>query len=188
MGRRTASRVRWILLGYTLVVIAAWWLLTHRIDRFWIPVLPVVALLAGAGACWSSERWWRIVLPAILVAGLGRTFWSPRWAPARLVRQPRMAPWRSRANQSVAPILQSKRVRRKRAAGRRCGRIDLMPPVLYNTCFDDCIFEQLVKGRTAAEIRAELAARQIAYVYVDWDEIARYRRTYGFTEFVRPRY
>ena len=39
---------------------------------------------------------------------------------------------------------------------------------------------------TAAEVRSELAARQITYVYVNWGEIARYRRTYGFTDFVQP--
>ena len=63
---------------------------------------------------------------------------------------------------------------------------DLRPPVFYNTCFDDCIFEQLVKGKTAKEIRAEFASRHIAYVFVNWGEIARYRRTYGFTDFVQP--
>ena len=65
---------------------------------------------------------------------------------------------------------------------------DLRPPVLYNTCFDDCIFEQLVKGKTPGEIRAELAARHIAYVYVNWGEIDRYRSpgNYGFTDFVQP--
>jgi hypothetical protein len=63
---------------------------------------------------------------------------------------------------------------------------DLKPTVLYNTCFDDCIFEQLVKGKTAKEIRAELAARHIAYIFVNWCEIDRYRNTYGFTHFVQP--
>ena len=65
---------------------------------------------------------------------------------------------------------------------------DLKPPVLYNTCFDDCVFEQLVKGKTAEEIRAELASRHIAYVFVNWGEIARYRSpgNYGFTDFVQP--
>ena len=60
--------------------------------------------------------------------------------------------------------------------------------MLYNTCFDDCIFEQLVKGKTPGEIRAELAARHIAYVYVNWSEIDRYRSpgNYGFTDFVQP--
>ena len=63
---------------------------------------------------------------------------------------------------------------------------DLQMPVLYNTCFDDSIFEQLVKDRTAAEVRAAFAERDIRYVYVDWSEVERYRRTYGMTEFVQP--
>ncbi len=65
---------------------------------------------------------------------------------------------------------------------------DLRGPVLYNTCFDDCIFEQLVKGKTPGEIQAELRARHIAYVYVNWSEIDRYNSpgNYGFTAFVQP--
>ncbi|MCL2624060.1 MAG: hypothetical protein FWD31_10380, partial [Planctomycetaceae bacterium] len=30
--------------------LALWWLLTHRLERFWVPILPMVALLAGIGA------------------------------------------------------------------------------------------------------------------------------------------
>jgi hypothetical protein len=75
---------------------------------------------------------------------------------------------------------------------------DLKPPVLYNTCFDDCVFEQLVRDkssketrpenqmRSAKEIRAELASLHIAYVLVNWKEIERYRDSYGFTDFVEP--
>ena len=29
-----------------------WWAMTHQLDRFWLPMLPVVALLAGAGLGW----------------------------------------------------------------------------------------------------------------------------------------
>jgi hypothetical protein len=75
---------------------------------------------------------------------------------------------------------------------------DLQPPVLYKTCFDDCVFEQLVRDKTsmearpedqmrpAKEIRAEFASLHITYVFVNWKEIDRYRRTYGFTDFVQP--
>ena len=66
--------LRWQLLAYAGFVIAVWWLATHRIDRFWIPVLPVVALLAGAGTCWNLERWWRRLLAGLLVAGLAANF------------------------------------------------------------------------------------------------------------------
>lgn len=34
---------------YVALYFAGWWLLTHRIDRFWLPVLPLLSLLAAAG-------------------------------------------------------------------------------------------------------------------------------------------
>jgi len=71
---------------------------------------------------------------------------------------------------------------------------DLKPPVLYNTCFDDCIFEKLVTdpatGRLlpAAAVPRRLADNGITQVHVDWPEIRRYRQpgNYGFAEFVQP--
>ena len=65
---------------------------------------------------------------------------------------------------------------------------DLEVPVLYNTVFDDSIFEQLVAGRAAEEARAALLERGVTHVFVHWGEIERYRSpgNYGFTEFVRP--
>ena len=185
--RAPSAFVVWPLLAYAAFVIAVWWLLTHRIDRFWIPVLPVLALLAGAGACWSTARWWRRTLAGLLLAAAGANFLvaaagqGNAWfvGLARLRHEPGwIDPWHEYFNTHPC---QGRLLMVGDAAV-----FDLLPSVLYNTCFDDCIFEQVVKGRTAAEIRAELAARRVAYVYVHWDEIARYRRTYGFTEFVEP--
>ena len=44
-------RERWarMAVAYLAFVLATWWLATHRIDRFLVPALPVVALLAGFG-------------------------------------------------------------------------------------------------------------------------------------------
>ena len=99
--------------------------------------------------------------------------------PARLRHQPGwIDPWHEYFNVHLS--------RGRLLAVGDAAVFDLLPPVLYNTCFDDCIFEQIVRGRTAAEIRAELAAQQVAYIYVDWGEIARYRHSYGFTDFVQP--
>jgi hypothetical protein len=70
--------------------------------------------------------------------------------------------------------------------------------VVYNTVFDENIFEQWVSAPadtavphergldSANEIRARLHAHGITHVYVNWSEILRYRLTYGFTEFVHP--
>jgi len=179
---------RWPLLAYAGFVMAVWWLFTHRIDRFWIPVLPVLALLAGAGACWTSDRWWRVFLSLLLVLGLGANFlvasagqgnaWFVRLAHLR--QAPAwIDPWHLYFNKEMS----------KDEALLTVGDaavFDLKPRVYYNTCFDDCLFEQWIRDKSLAEIRATLKSRHIAYVYVHWGEIERYRATYGFTEFVQP--
>jgi hypothetical protein len=65
---------------------------------------------------------------------------------------------------------------------------DLEVPVVYNTVFDDNIFESIARGRTPDEVRKALADRNISHVYVKWSEVARYRSpgNYGFTKFVEP--
>lgn len=184
-----SSTVVWGLLAYIGFVIATWWLLTHRIDRFWLPVLPIAALLAGAGACWSSERWWRWMLAVVLAAGLGANFLvaasgqpNAWFVPLARLRNASgwIDPWHEYFNThpSEGQLL---------TVG-EADVFDLTVPVLYNTCFDDCIFEQLVRGKTAMEVRAALAARRVTRVYVNWGEIARYRSpgNYGFTDFVQP--
>jgi 4-amino-4-deoxy-L-arabinose transferase-like glycosyltransferase len=184
-GRRFP--VRWGLLAYIFFVIASWWLLTLRIDRFWIPVLPVIAMLAGIGACWSEERWWRWMLAALLVIGLGANFLvassgqGNAWfvSLTRLRNDPDwIDPWHKYFN---AEIIDGRLLAVGDAAA-----FDLTVPVLYNTCFDDCIFERLVQGKTPQEVRAAFASHRITYIYVNWSEIDRYRRTYGFTDFVQP--
>jgi hypothetical protein len=189
VGRRKRTLL-WGLLAYIAFVIAAWWLLTHRIDRFWIPVLPIAALLAGAGACWSSQRWWRWVLAVTLAVGLGANFLvaasgqANAWfVPLAVLRNDPnwIDPWHQYFN---AHVTEGRLLTVGEAAV-----FDLTMPVLYNTCFDDCIFEQMVRGKTPAEVRAALAARHVTYVYVNWGEIARYRSpgNYGFTDFVQPK-
>jgi 4-amino-4-deoxy-L-arabinose transferase-like glycosyltransferase len=187
-AQRRHRRLVIVLLGYFGYLIAAWWLFTHRIDRFWIPALPLLALLAGAGACWSDQRWWRRLLIAMLLISVGVNFpvaasgYNPYFVRLERLRHDpeRVDPWHRYFNTHV-----------ERGRVLMVGEaqvFDLEVPVLYNTCFDDCLFEQLVRGHSAEEIRAALAARRISYVYVDWGEIQRYRcpGNYGFTDFVRP--
>jgi hypothetical protein len=186
-GARIVGRTRlaWALLAYVGFFIGAWWLLTHRIDRFWLPVLPVFALLAGMGAYWNTAVWWRRLLEVFLLAGFAANFLlaSAGVANAWFVPLDQLrSEWTSCLHWSVNNSAD-------RGAVLTVGDaavFDLKPPVFYSTCFDDCVFERLVKGKTDKEIRAEFASRHIAYVLVNWSEIARYRRTYGFTDFVQP--
>jgi len=184
------------LLAYFGYVIAAWWLLTHRIDRFWVPALPLLALLGGAGACWSRRPGWRWLLIAVLVVGLVANFLVADLAVGyghyfvsldrlrhdveQVDRPGRVDPWHHYLNTHVG--------RGRVLMVGEAEVFDLEVQVLYNTCFDDCLFEQLVRGRSAGEVRAALAKHKISHVYVDWGEIGRYRSpgNYGFTDFVRP--
>jgi len=178
------------LLAYFGYVVAAWWLFTHRIDRFWIPALPLLALLAGAGACWSRQLWWRRGLIVVLVAGLVVELpaadlavgYRPYFVSLDRLRRDtdRVDPWHRYLNAHVG--------RGQVLVVGDAQVFDLEVPVLYNTCFDDCLFEQLVRGRSAPEIRSAFACRGISYVYVNWGEIQRYRSpgNYGFTDFVQP--
>ena len=65
---------------------------------------------------------------------------------------------------------------------------NLRVPVLYSTCFDTCILEELLRDRDAAQRRARLAELHISHIYVNWAEIARYRQpgNYGFTDYITP--
>lgn len=186
--RRRLLIVLAVYFGY---VVLMWWLLTHRIDRFWIVMLPVVALMAGAGACWSREAIWRRVLVGLLVFASVSNLLTvttvaggdPRYFVRldRLREDPmRVAPWHRYLNTHA-----------------RDGRVlvvgdaqvfDLEMPIVYSTCFDDSMFERWVKGHTAEEVRATFAREGITHVYVNWGEIARYRApgNYGFTNFVQP--
>ena len=51
------GKVAWRLAGYLLWLFASVWAFTHRLDRFWVPLLPVGALLAGRGAVVLFEAW-----------------------------------------------------------------------------------------------------------------------------------
>lgn len=178
------------LAAYFAFVILAWWLTALRVDRYWMPALPLVALLGGLGATWETARWWRRTLMVLLAvssaynfilatAGFGgynRFFVSY----ARLRDDPaRVQPWHRYLNRHA-----------------RDGRVllvgdaqafDLEMPVLYNTWLDDSIFERVIKGRTPRQIHQALLAQGITHVVVHWGEIERYRRTgYGRWDFAEP--
>ena len=61
-------------LAMLLSVLVAWWLGTHRLDRFWVPAIPVMALLAGVGATWSQDRLWCRTMSAVMAIGLIASF------------------------------------------------------------------------------------------------------------------
>jgi hypothetical protein len=60
--------------------------------------------------------------------------------------------------------------------------------LLYNTVFDDSVFEQLTGQAQPDEILGRLRSAGVTHVLVNWREILRYRLpgSYGYAEYVQP--
>lgn len=172
-------------------VLAAWWLATHRIDRFWMPLVPLLAVVAAGGVVelrsQESRRW---ITAAGLLGAVWCLFTVCLWvgpqtqylAPLEELRTSplRVADWQLWLNEQEAAT----GVLTVGAAE----VFDLQMPVAYSTVFDEQPLEQLARGRTSGELHAALVARGISHVVVHWGEIQRYRApgNYGFTDFIQP--
>lgn len=211
-SRRRAAAWLWVYVAFLYV---AWWALTHRIDRFWIPLLPVASLLAGAGATWMAglvadsatelaitpeRRFWKPVCVATFVVALlynavflrppqpaGTGFLADLEAATQAATTPAIAELNATLPEDVLVLLVGE-----------AEIFDARFPLVYNTVFDRNLFEEWtaepVRGsfrearklRSAGEIRRSLASRGVTHLFVNWREILRYRTTYGFTPFVTP--
>lgn len=191
--RPGTRRSAWILAGYAAYIFGTWWLLTHRLDRFWLPVLVPLGILAGLGADWSRRTAWTGLLGIVMLFGLfSNWFFNTtelaglnRWTDdLRVLRRdvPRIA------SPTLALLDESLPNGSKVLLIGQAGVFHLTIDHIYNTVFDDEIVEQLARGRAPDEIRAALHARGITHILVDWAEIARHRKPggYGFSDFVRP--
>jgi hypothetical protein len=181
---RRQRRAVCLLALYAAFYLLAWWIWTHRIERFWVPLLPVVCLLAGIGVAWCSAKPWKATIVAVL--GLGMTgnllfnLSSPNQDHRYLVALDYLRvdmPADEQAVSRVKPVHRwlnrhADEVRRVLLVG-DAEPFDLEVPVLYNTCFDECLFEKLFRGRTRDQRRAALRARGISHIYFDWSEFDR---------------
>ena len=196
VGRRRAACL-WVVVGW---LILTWWGLTHRLDRFWVPMLPVVSLLAGIGVTWSKRpAWWR-PCAVLLVLGLAYniavvTTTNPRPVIGYNSFLGDLDQAR-RAAVTTAPAILAVNERLDGQSPRvlcvgEAQVFDALFPLAYNTVFDSSLLEQwcgdgaggLADART---IRDKLKAEGVGWVLVNWQEILRYRTTYGYTDFVTP--
>ena len=183
---------------FVLTGLAVWWLTTHRFDRFWTPLLPVIALLIGYGIaiCYRhlTSRWvtglvticLAINLTIVLSRSLGDNRYFVSLAELRTDFPSQHDPWFSRVNPFHSIINQTLQSDDKILLVGDAAPFDVEVPCLFQSCFDDCRFEELFANRTAAERRAALTELGITHVYINWQDIDAYRRAgdYGYSNFV----
>jgi hypothetical protein len=183
-ANRRAAVWLWLMVGYLFL---QWWLLTHRLDRFWVPLVPIASVLAGAGAVWDSGRVWRVTAATIVACSV---FFNFSFCTTPLCGDNRYAAvlvaHRDPIDATVNWMNENLPGNAKLLAVGAADLFHLDRPVVYNTVFDDCIFERLVSGRD--KVAENLKRHGITHVYVNWREIGRYRApgSYGYTDFVQP--
>ncbi|WP_422926761.1 ArnT family glycosyltransferase [Singulisphaera sp. PoT] len=189
-GTRRESLLLW---GFVLYLFATWWLLTHRLDRFWLPLLPPLAMLAGFGADWVRSRVWTTCLGFIMglaiisnlayssTALVGLNEWTGDLVHLRTDIPRRLNPPLARLGESLPP--NSKVLLVGQAAVFHLDR-----PIVFNTVFNEETIETLTRDKSPGEVRKALTERGITHVYIDWFEVNRYRspENYGFTDYVTP--
>lgn len=205
LGCLQAARNRTILflIGFLVFGFLVWWLATHRLERFLLPVYPIACLVAGVGINWSDHKAWLATISVIILVGSGFNFLI---SSSRIVGDVRiLAPLTNLdvgsktatdyADELVAPLshlspatvwLNENHVDAKVLFLGECRPFYAKFDVVYNTCFDPCETWKRFAGRSQLEIQTELQAEGISFLLVNWAELNRLQSTYGYNVDVDP--
>ena len=192
---------------------ATWFLFTHHIDRFYVPMFSAVSLLAGVGICWPSLRLsdsvqvrslaiWNCYSGTFIVASILYNaevmMYLGGFNAGRLdlvaAREIAISPRMKWLNQEFESGHLPPETKVLCVGG--AGMFHARYPHIYNTVFDRSWFEILCSQplpdgyqlRDVQEIRSRFRQLGITHIDVDWSEIRRYREpgSYGYSEFVQP--
>jgi hypothetical protein len=203
----TRNLIRWLWV-YVVYLFLQWWLLTHRIDRFWVPLIPVVALLAAVGCMWSSSYLSRRACGGFMALSvlfnLGFVTTSLCGFNGYLLDLDQARVISENWPEGIQYINQlSDAGKLPRDATVLCvGEaqvFDARPRVIYNTVFDQPILRDWLGERPTGdvpdrdwplrpidEVRRKFESEGVTHVLVNWEELLRYRMTYGYSDFVTP--
>ena len=198
--RSPAIRHIGILIAWGMFV---WWAFTHRIDRFWIPVIPLLSI--AAACCWllSKSIAWRIFSGSVIGAV---TVFNIHFCTLAIVgfHVGLMDLDAAREMTVRSDILTLNRSLPSNAKVLMVGEAEVFDatfPLVYNTVFDDCIFEEWTSDPAdarlvpedrrmlpASEIRKVFEHNKVTHVLVHWGEILRYRLpgSYEYSKFIQP--
>ncbi len=189
--RPGSRRLALALWAFAAWIFLTWFLFTHRLDRFWLPLLPILAALAGLGADWVRRLGWTALLATLLATSLltnlmydssimtGFNEWTSDLATLRTDLPRRLNPPLALLDEKLPAGARPMLVGQSAV-------FHLNHRVVYNTVFNRETIEEIAKGKSIDEIRRALHDRGVTHIYVDWKEVVRFRQpgNYGFTDFV----
>ncbi|MFO0425884.1 MAG: ArnT family glycosyltransferase [Planctomyces sp.] len=200
---RRRTEIRWFF-GLLIWGFFAWWALTHRIDRFWVPLIPLLCICgSGVWFLWDRAEWRMFLLTVIGAV----TMWNIHFCTLSLVGYHSKLADLNEARQKMirADLREMNETLPKSARVLMVGEAAVFETRfsnVYNTVFDDDILEEWTQHpedialehrarrlRPVNEICDRFSREQITHVYVNWSEILRYRRpgSYTFNEYIQPR-
>jgi len=183
------------LLAYGFVYAALWVLLTHRIERFLVPVLPVAAVLGAIGFCSLEGSRLRRYAQAGLVVLLLLSFFLS-YARQEEADAARFAD--HYLKDMIDYVNGMPKDTRVLAVG-EARNYYFRPEFITYTVWDGNPLDKFAAERgSSGELRDYLARERFTHILVNWIEIDRYNRTYefrhegivhrGFSDFITPRY
>lgn len=189
----TSARTRevWGLLVMIFAVFILWWGITHRVDRFLSPLIPLVAVVAGLGLQRLLVFFPRkhLAFVVTLMVGMNLVYVAgPAIGDSRLAvdlsylrlddssessvsRLPDHVVWANKNLDSSSRLL---------IVG-DAAVVDYEMPIAYSTTFDTSPVVELLTT-DQPEIQTRFAESGFTHVLVAWGEIDRLRNTYGFDE------
>ena len=208
--RRRVIGGLWAYIGWLFLT---WWALTHQIDRFWIPMLPVVTLLAGAGlgklighqeseaVNGSASPLPLTIATSIVIAAtalFNLAFITTRLCGYNAFLIDLDTARKDATTPSIALLENQLPSDAHVLFVGEAQVFDATFDYTYNTVFDESFFElwtaELNPSIPADQqsllpfemIQENFEDRGITHVFVNWSEVLRYRQTYGYTDYVSP--
>ena len=194
LWKERRTQIFWLWM-YVAWMFLSWWCFTHRIDRFWLPMVPLVSLLAAAG--FDQLRRSRVKWVSVAMIASAVLFNFGLILSGRVGLHLYLADIETLAKSSVVQppgILAMNRTLQEGEKLLSVGEANVFDarfPLEYNTVFDVSLLEDWCTDADGEwlsenEIRQNLQDAGITHVLVNWGEILRYRLTYRYTDFVVP--
>jgi 4-amino-4-deoxy-L-arabinose transferase-like glycosyltransferase len=180
-----------LALGFFLWCFSIWFLVTHRVDRFMMPALPALCLLAGIGAdrAGSESVVMRFAAAATLAISAALT------AAAEHIRLGSLpVAFGLMSEEKWLQTISERTTYSTQAADYINGLPEesrillvgdaqtyyLQRPIVYSVVFNDGAIQALLAGEPESA-RARMREAGITHVFVNWCEIRRLRETYAYT-------